>query len=82
MHSSHVSNESQYPCDDHVTEIRQLKKLSANLCPQQCNIQIVLYITLSNGPYHFMNLIISSFSEYQVILILTVAMKLDGTFDF
>jgi len=34
MHSSHLSNESQYPCDEHVTEITQLKELSANLCPQ------------------------------------------------
>jgi hypothetical protein len=82
MHSSHLSNESQYPCDEHITETTQLKELSANLCPQKCNTEVVLYITLSSGPFYFLNFIISSFSEYQVILILAVAMKPDATFEF
>jgi hypothetical protein len=32
----------------------------------------LIYITLSNGVFYFLNFIISSFSEYQVILILEV----------
>ena len=67
----HVTSTSQ--------KLQKLKQLSANLCPQKCNIYVVLYITFSNGSFYFLNFIISSFSEYQVILILAVAMKPDGT---
>jgi hypothetical protein len=67
----HVTSTSQ--------KLQKLKQLSANLCPQKCNIYVVLYITLSNGSFYFLNFIISTFSEYQVILILAVAMKADGT---
>jgi hypothetical protein len=33
VHPSQLSNESKYPCDEHIPGTTELKQLSAYLCP-------------------------------------------------
>jgi hypothetical protein len=87
MNSSHLSNESQYPCDEHITETTETEAtVCQSLSKKMQHLGSLIYYpfvtVVSNGPFYFLTFIISSFSEYQIILILAVTMKPDGTFEF